>query len=168
MFPIALGFGIAIVAFVVAVPWLVRESRRPLRAPVPPVTRDPEHPVLSSLVISTRSLLVSILPRHTTPEVADAAETWRTSFVQGRRCEVRPRSELFAPAPGVATARAPAQKPQAGRSAPRERRPQHASPPSRTGPGGRTKAQLDAAAGRTDVNGGARTGRARAPRTVGR
>jgi hypothetical protein len=122
--PIAIGFGVALLAFVVAVPWLVRESRRPVRVPTAPVTRDPEHPMLFALVISTRSLFVSILPRHTTPEATDAADTWRTSFAQGRRCESHPRSVPFAPAAvGASTEGEP--MPQPGWSKKRERQYQH-------------------------------------------
>jgi hypothetical protein len=101
--PIAIAFGGALVAFAAALPWLVRESRRPLVVHAEPVARDPEHPVLSSLVICARSVLVSILPRHTTPDVTDAAELWRTSFAHGRRCAAHPRSEAFAPAVVVAS-----------------------------------------------------------------
>jgi hypothetical protein len=166
--PIALGFGVAMVAFAVAVPWLIHESRRPLRVAPVPVSRDPEHPVLSSLVISTRSLLVSILPRHTTPTVTDAAETWRTSFADGRRCETHPRSESFAPAPGAAS-REGVPVPPAGPNTERERRYAYASMRSHTtGRGGRTKAQLADEARRRSPKGRSRTSRTQLERRLGR
>ena len=131
--PIAIGFGVGCVLFVVTIPWLVRESRRPLRVPVQRPPREPEHTVLSTLVICTQSLLVSILPRHTTPRVTDAADTWRAAFADGRRCETRPRSVSFAPTavrtPSSASVAAATEgvvaMPQAGWSKKRERQYQH-------------------------------------------
>jgi hypothetical protein len=88
--PIAIGFGGALVLFALWVPWLVRESRRPL--PVPASTtaarREPEHPAVTTLVICTRSLLVSILPRHTTPRPTDAPTAWSRAYARPRRWEV--------------------------------------------------------------------------------
>ena len=93
--PIAMGFGVAVVLFALWVPWLVQESRRPLRvqaeAPAPTARREPEHPAVTTLVICTRSLLVSILPRHTTPRPLDAHATWSAAYARGPRWDVGTR-----------------------------------------------------------------------------
>jgi hypothetical protein len=127
--PIAVGFGAAVVLFAFGLPWLIRESRRPVRVPPPAPPREPDHPALSTLVICTRSLLVSILPRHTTPEATEAADAWRAAFAQGPRCEGRPGAVPFA-TDGSATSISGTSKgatvmPQAGWSKKRERQYQH-------------------------------------------
>jgi hypothetical protein len=131
--PIAVGFGAAIVLFAFGVPWLIRESRRPVRVPPPAPPREPDHTALSTLVICTRSLLVSILPRHTTPDATEAADAWRVAFAQGPRREYRPRAVPFANGSGTSdpgtsasgTSKGASVMPQAGWSKKRERQYQH-------------------------------------------
>jgi len=103
-YPIAVAMGAAMVGFCVLLPWLVHESRRPLRVHVPHPRAARPHTALPSFALCVRAVAASLSPARVRPEPAEAAARWRHAFAdQLARVAADTRSEREAapPAPVV-------------------------------------------------------------------
>jgi hypothetical protein len=80
VYPFALAMGAAMLGFGVLVPWLIHESRRPLRVHIPYHHEPRPHRALPTLALCARAIAASLSPGRVRPEPAEAAARWRQAF----------------------------------------------------------------------------------------
>jgi hypothetical protein len=80
VYPIVVGLAVAMLAFGLWLPWLVRESRRPVRVPVLPAPDPTEHAAIPVLAISVRSMVVALSRARVHPDPEVSATIWRAAF----------------------------------------------------------------------------------------
>jgi hypothetical protein len=159
-YPFAFGIAIAIVAFALLVPWLVRESRRPVHDPMVQVRLPRVRHHVHAVVLLVRSVTVSISPRRIEPTPDVTVMSWRSAFAHGaERAVVAPASRPAMNGTATSNSKGAERMPPRAWSNKRERQYEHIK--KGLVAGGRSKDRAEEIAARTVNKERARAGEAR-------